>query len=125
MARKVLASLLLVSFLLAAGGCLVVAHKDISESGTVVTSSTLDQIVLGETTEAWLIATLGEPNDRTAVQGAENIAILKYRHMVDRENEGAVFLLFSGSSRSKRQSTTYFEIVNGVVNRYWIERARL
>ena len=91
----------------------------------LLTSSTLDQIVPGETTETWIIATLGQPDERTTVEGAENVAILKYRHVVDREDDGAVFLIFAGSTRTKRQSVTYFEIVDGVVNRYWIERARL
>ena len=69
MLRQVLASLLLASFVLAAGGCLVTSSRDVAESGVAVSGSTLNQIVLGETTEAWLVATLGEPNDRTTVQG--------------------------------------------------------
>ena len=125
MVRQVLASLLLTSFVLAAGGCLVVSAKDISESGVAVSSNTFDQIVPGQTTEAWVVATLGQPDDRTIVEGAEHTSILKYRHVVDREEDGAVFLIFAGSSRTKRQSTTYFEIVDGVVSRYWVERARL
>lgn len=125
MLRQALASTLLASFVFASAGCLVTSSNDVAESGVAVSSSTLNQIMLGETTEAWLVATLGEPNERTAVADRPNVSILKYRHVVDRESDGSIFLLFAGSSKSKHQSTAYFEIIDGVVSRYWIERARL
>jgi len=109
-------------FLFTTAGCLITGGKSIEESGVQITSRTLNQITLGETSEAWLVATLGEPSDRTAVKDQPNTAVLKYEHVVCRAEGATVFLLFAGGSDSKKVTTTYFESVDGVITRYWIER---
>ncbi|MEM7229474.1 MAG: hypothetical protein AAF432_11745 [Planctomycetota bacterium] len=105
-------------------GCLVVSGKSIDESGTQVTSSTLDQIETGVTSEAWLRATLGAPAVETVVEDQPDVRVLRYDHTVEKSEGGAVFLLFAGGSDIRRTTRTYFEIDHGVVSRYWIERAR-
>lgn len=110
------------AFALSAGGCLVMGGKSIEESGTQITSSTLDQIKLGETTEAWLVATLGEPVSRTTVETDPCVTVLRYEHVICKAEGGTVFLIFAGGSEEKNVTTTYFETRDGVVSRYWIER---
>lgn len=109
-------------FALTAGGCLVMGGKSIDESGTKVTSATLDQIKIGETTEAWLVATLGEPQSRTTVESDPTVNVLRYEHVVCKADGATVFLIFAGGSEEKKTTTTYFETTDGVVSRYWIER---
>lgn len=122
MLRELTAAALVVGFALTAGGCLVTGGKSIDESGTRITSATLDRIKLGQTSEAWLIATLGEPSERTTVEGQPNVSVLRYEHIVTKAEGGTVFLLFAGGSEQRKVTTTYFECVDGVVSRYWIER---
>jgi hypothetical protein len=103
------------------GGCLITSSNSLEESGTRVSAITLAQIVPRETTEAWLVATLGEPTERTVVAGQENVAVLKYEHVAKSTSAGTVFLLFAGGSTKRTVHATYFEVVNGVVTRHWTE----
>jgi len=99
-------------------GCLVTSGSSITESGMEVSSTTLDQIEVGRTTESWLIAALGEPSHRTAV-GDDGGAILRYDYKVVRKGHGTVFLIFAGGSRKERVERTFFEVEDGVVTRWW------
>jgi hypothetical protein len=105
-----------------AGGCLVTSGRSIDESGVRVSSDTLRQIEPGVTTEAWLVATLGEPSERTTVEDQEHVEILRYDHTVSKSEGGTVFLLFAGSSETRKTTRTFFEVTEGVVTRYWNER---
>ena len=102
-------------------GCLVSSSKSSYETGRKISETTLSQIELGQTSEAWLVATLGEPSARTTVEGHPDISVLRYDYQKRKESGGAVFLLFAGSSSSAENHATYFEITNGVVTRTWSE----
>lgn len=137
MHRTSIALILAAAAALPLGGCLVTSSSTTDESGARISSASLDQIVLGETTETWLRATLGEPDACTTTGGcattevctateaaatAPETRVLRYDHSVTRSSGGTVFLIFAGKSKSSRVTRTFFEIENGVVTRYWIER---
>ena len=103
-------------------GCLVMSGQSSHESGIKVSQPTLRQIEIGTTTEAWLIATLGEPWRRSAVEGKENVELLVYEHTVHETSGGSVLFLFAGGSDVDRTSVAYFEVTDGVVTRYWTEK---
>ena len=63
-ARTLLTAAAASTLVVAASGCLVVSGKSVDERGTLITQNTLHQIEPGVTTESWLIATLGEPENR-------------------------------------------------------------
>ncbi len=107
--------------LIALSGCLVMSGKSVDECGVTISNETLNQIVVGETSEAWLLATLGEPSDTTVVEGQEHTRVLRYTHIVTRSEGGVVLLIFAGGSDVRTRTTTYFEVVDGVVSRYWVE----
>src|SRR5689334_6269822 len=86
--------------MLTAGGCLVVKGNNTEESGVRVSQPTLDQIKPGETTEAWLVAALGEPSSRRSVD--DHTQILRYDHTITNEKGGAVFLLFAGGESTEK-----------------------
>ena len=106
---------------LAAGGCLVVSGTSAHESGVRVSAATLDQIEPGKTTEAWLLATLGEPTSRTKVDCKDSVEILRYEHSTRKSSGGAVFLIFAGGSEHSSRSVAYFEVTDGIVTRAWTE----
>ncbi len=118
---RVGAAALMVGFLLAAGGCLISSANSVEESGVAISSSTLGQVEAGKTSEAWLIATLGEPSSTTIVDGQPDVKVLRYDHVVTRKSSDAVFLVFGGQSKSKRVSRAYFEVEDGIVTRHWSE----
>ena len=112
------ASLLLGGVCLTQTGCLVTSGSSITETGMEVSGTTLNQIEIGQTTESWLIATLGEPSQRTKVSD-DGGAILRYDYRVVQKGRGTVFLIFAGGSRKERVERTFFEVENGVVTRWW------
>jgi len=121
MVRRISAVIVIAGFVAAASGCLIVRGSSVDEAGTKISSPTLSQIQTGETTEAWLVATVGEPTRRSAVN--EHISILRYDHTVTMQKGGAVFLLFAGGDQTEQTTSTIFEVTDGVVTRYWIEGA--
>lgn len=119
MDRQVTVGVFLAVFIMAASGCLIISGKTVHESGVKITDSTLRQIRIGETTEAWILATLGEPTTRTEVE--DGTVMLRYDHCITRAEGGAVFLIFAGGSETRTRSSTYFEIRDGIVTRVWSE----
>lgn len=109
-----------IAALLVLSGCLVTASTKSYESGTRVPAGTLGNVEPGETTTAWLIATLGEPSRREALSDGDG-EILVYHHAETETKRGKVFLLFKDTSRRKRTRSVYFETRDDVVQRYWIE----
>ncbi len=105
-----------------AGGCLIMSGQASHQTGIKVSEATLHQIEVGTTTESWLIATLGEPSRRSAVDGKENVELLVYEHTVHESSGGLVLFLFAGGSDVDRTSVAYFELTDGVVTRYWTEK---
>jgi hypothetical protein len=122
MKNIVLAALLLGLHVLTAGGCLVMSVHSIDESGTQVSSPTLEQVEPGVTSESWLLAALGEPTTRRLVQQTDpRTEILTYRHRTAEKHGTTVFLIFAGSRQKVSGSTMYFEIADGIVTRFWQE----
>ena len=102
-------------------GCLITSSSRVQESGVRISSPTMSQIVPGETTEEWLLTTLGEPNARTRIEGTDNAEILRYDHSVTQKSHGSLFLIFHGGSSKTNSSKAYFQVSNGVVTRAWRE----
>jgi len=121
MPQRLLRDLTLAVLLFSLTGCLIHSSSSVDESGKLVGDNTLQQIEPGTTTQEWLLATLGEPTSRSPVRGPGNIEILGYCHERIKKSSGSVFLLFGGSSKNIDRRTTFFEITDGVVSRYWTE----
>lgn len=119
---RLLTMLALTCFLIGASGCLITSASRVDESGVRVSPQTLEQVEPGETTEQWLVATLGEPTARSTVEGEDGTEILRYTYRRVESSKGAVFLIFGGSRRHEESQTTYFEVTDGVVTRMWTER---
>ena len=121
MFRNLFRNLTIAGLLFITSGCLLTSSNSTKESGVQVGSTTLRQIEVGRTSEDWLIATLGPPTSRVAVRGPGNTELLTYNHALTHKSHGSVFLLFSGSSEKVDKSTTYFEVSDGIVMKYWTE----
>jgi len=121
MFRNLFRNLTIAGLLFITSGCLLTSSNSTKESGVQVGSSTLRQIEVGRTSEDWLLATLGPPTSRAAVRGPGNVELLTYNHALTRKSHGSVFLLFSGSSEKVDKNTTYFEVTDGIVTKYWTD----
>lgn len=86
--------------------------------GVRIGDETLKQFEAGVTTEAWVLAILGEPTDISWVDGVENTKVLRYSLTAARTG---LMSLFTGSD-VRTVSVVYFIVTNGVVTRFWADR---
>lgn len=78
-------------------------------SGVRVGDETLRQFEAGVTTEAWLVAMLGPPTSRAAVEGIPNTEVFRYS-------------LYEADNASQTGSVVYFILTDGLVTRFWADR---
>ena len=102
---------------LACSGCLVGGSSNVTREGKYVSAATLQQIEPGTTSAAWMLAVLGEPTERLAVEGSNEI--WKYAYTETKRSSAYVFLIFGGSDVKSTDSTAFFEIKDGLVLRKW------
>lgn len=106
------------SFLpLVLAGCLTAQPP--SQTGVRIGDETLKQFKAGVTTEHWLLAVLGKPSSEAVVEGVEKTKVLRYALG---EAAGGLGALFSGEA-SKNTAVVYFVVTDGIVTRYWADRA--
>lgn len=90
-----------------------------TQSGVRIGDETLKQFKAGTTTESWLLAVLGPPTSSSVVATIENTKV--YRYALG-EAAGGLGAIFSGEA-SKNTSVVYFIITDGIVTRFWADRA--
>ena len=100
-------------------GCLVMSTNQETREGKFVADTTFDQIKPGKTTAAWVKATLGDPSQRTCVEGDDTAEVWKYTYTERKEGAGAVFLIFGGTSTKEKSGTAFVELKDGVVTNKW------
>ena len=120
--KRTLMTVGVIVFVFSVSGCLVVTSNSSYEKGVKVTPATLQRIEVGQTTEQWVIATLGEPSERNVVEGQPNVEIFKYQHTTHESSGGTVLFLFAGHESNANKSVVYIEITDGVVSDYWTEQ---
>lgn len=98
-------------------GCL--SSQPPSQTGIRIGDETLKQFKAGVTTEDWLLAVLGKPTSESAVKSIPNTKVLRYALG---EAAGGLGALFSGEP-SKNTSVVYFIVTDGIVTRFWADRA--
>jgi outer membrane protein assembly factor BamE (lipoprotein component of BamABCDE complex) len=114
------AVVVLLGFLCAlSGGCLVMSSNEETREGKFVADTTFDQIKPGQTSAAWVKATLGEPSARTKVEDQSDAEVWKYTYTERKEGAGAVFLIFGGTSTKEKSGTAFVELKDGIVTNKW------
>lgn len=98
-------------------GC--VSSTPPAQAGIRVGDATLEQFKAGVTTEGWLVAVLGPPTSSSVVEGIENTKVFRY---ATGESASGLGSIFSGKA-SRNTAVVYFIITDGVVTRFWADRA--
>ena len=99
-------------------GCLVSSSNEQHVSGNYVADSTFSRIEPGKSTAAWVKATLGDPSEKTEVKES-NSEVWKYKYTEHQDSNGAIFLIFGGSSSKEKSGTAFVEIKDGIVTNKW------
>ena len=87
-------------------------------AGITIGDKTLEQFQAGKTTEKWVVAVLGEPSSRSAVEGEVNTEVLRYS--IIRQTGG--FLGTKLGREAVTVSTVYFVVRDGTVTTFWADR---
>lgn len=99
----------------ALGGCIHGSSYS-SLDGDYVGKGTYERIKVGQTTEAWVAAALGQPTRKTPIEGGE---LWAYEYSRTERSKGTVLLVIGGSSSEKSAGGTYIEIKDGIVTDAW------
>jgi hypothetical protein len=91
----------------------------LEQTGVRIGDETLSQFEAGVTTEAWLVAVLGEPSSESEVAGIPNTKVFRYALG---QAAGGLGALLSGEA-GKNTAVVYFIITDGVVTRFWADSA--
>jgi len=87
--------------------------------GPNIGDRTLSQIEPNVTTQAWILAVLGEPTEKSTVSGEQgDLEIWKWIRRKTVTTKGSVFVV-SSKSKSEEVRTVYVEIKDGLVTRAW------
>src|SRR5262245_38036865 len=94
-------------------GCLVGGRSPVRREGSFVADTTLQRIEPGKTQEAWVLATLGQPTQKTEV--APNHELWKYSYKEVKNSSGYIFLIFGGCDSKETSGKVFVELQDGVV----------
>ncbi len=105
-------------------GCVVMASSTTSFQGNrrFVGPETLNQVQSGNTTKDRVLATLGQPTD--IAKASEDTEILHYKYVETKRDSVAVLVLIAANNTTKDQRDLYFEVRDGIVQKYWQTRDR-
>jgi len=106
--------LLATALLLGTSGCC----SSGTSSGIRIGDKTLEQFKAGKTRETWVLAILGEPSSSAAIEGEDDVHVLRYSMV---QEKSGFLSLFGGSSVTV--STVYFVVRKGVIESLWADRA--
>lgn len=110
-----LGALIVVSGLLS--GCLVATSSQTTHSGSYVSDSTWSKLEKGRTSQEWVLTVIGQPTSKSTVPGGKEV--WKFSYTTRTENDGAVFLIFAGSSKEENASNAFIEFKDGIVTDWW------
>jgi len=115
-------AVVVIGTLLPAAGCFI-WNSDVSygDKGAPLSGSTLKQVECGQTTKTWVLATLGEPSEQSTTEAG--VELLKYKYSKSQENNVVVPFLIVNDEK-KNEQTVFFEVKDGVVQKYWVENSK-
>jgi len=96
--------------------CLIGSSSHTKVTGRDFGPDTLAQVQPGRT-KSYVLAILGDPTDKIAVEDGTDI--WKWRFTESRDSSGSVIFLVASDSQTETRHTTYVEFKDGVVLKAW------
>jgi hypothetical protein len=120
--HRIVLAIVVVGTLLPAAGCFIWnSEVDYGDKGAPLSGSTLKKVECGKTTKAWVLATLGKPSQESTTEGGVELLTYKYSKSQD-SNVVMPFLIVN--DEKKQEQTVFFEVKDGVVQKYWVENVK-
>jgi len=120
--RQLVLTMIVIGSLLPVAGCFI-WNSDVSygEKGAPPSGSTLKQVECGKTTRDWLMVTLGEPSEQSTTDAG--VELLKYKYSKTQESN-VVMPFVIVNDEKKNEQTVYFQVKEGIVQKYWVETSK-
>jgi hypothetical protein len=120
--HRLVLSMIVLGSLLPVAGCFI-WNSDVTygDKGAPLSGTTLKQVECGKTTKAWLLATLGEPSEQSTTDAGDEI--LKYKYSKSQESN-VVMPFVIVNDENKKEQTIFFQVKDGVIQKYWVETAK-
>lgn len=115
--RMVVASATVLLAMAGLPGCF--SSQPPTQTGVRIGDETLSQFKAGVTSQDWLVSVLGEPTSKSTLTTIPNTKVFRYALG---EASGGLGALFSGKP-SRNTAVIYFILTDGVVTRFWADRA--
>lgn len=112
--RSIAASALFSTLL--CGACVINADSHVEHTGKHVSAQTFEQIQPGKKQD-FVLALLGEPTTRTALEGGTEIWKWEYRQK--NVHRGTLLFVFSGDNSTVEEGATYVQFEAGLVSKAW------
>ncbi len=110
---------MLATAIFATSGCLIQSKSSTTYTGNRVTGNALARLEKGVSTEEFVLATIGAPDEQQEL--SDGTVLWKYAWSERRQHAGAVFLLFGGESSTSHQGKAFIRFENGIVQDFWID----
>jgi len=120
--HRLVLAMIVIGSLLPVAGCFI-WNSDVSygDKGAPLSSSTLKQVECGKTSRDWLVVTLGEPSEQSTTD--TGVELLKYKYSKTQENN-IVMPFVIVNDEKKSEQTVYFEVKDGIIQKYWVENSK-
>ena len=106
-----------------ATSCLIATNQKSTIHGKYVSSETLSRVEPGAD-EAFVIAALGEPSSRSAVDDKGRV-LWRWSYSRKEVKESAVLLVLASKRENETKGTVFVEFVDGRVVRTWEELSQV
>lgn len=98
-------------------GCLVSSSSRTEFSGRHIARSTFEQIEEGKTRKDFVLATLGEPTSKRALD--DGTELWKWNYRRSKSSRGSVLLLLAANNTTESEGATYVQFRDDVVVSAW------
>ena len=99
-------------------GCSIISSDNhVSYTGNYVPADTFSRVRVGESTPAFVQATLGEPTSKTDLE--DGSSIWRWDYVIRRSGEGRLLLVFDGESSSEKKHSSYVQFEHGIATKKW------
>ena len=119
---RIVLGVAVIGSLLSVAGCFI-WNSDVryGDKGAPLSGTTLKQIECGKTTRDWLMVTLGKPSEQSTTDAG--VELLKYKYSKTQESN-VVMPFVIVNDEKKNEQTVYFQVKDGVVQKYWVETSK-
>lgn len=97
--------------------CIVSSSNKVRSSGRYIGDQTIARIEPNKTDRKWILAVLGEPTSKSALD--DGVELWKWEYMRVKTSSGSVLFVAAGNDREETIRNVYVEFKGDIVSQVW------